>query len=209
MIRYLLFDLDSTLYSCRFGLEDNVRKRIGKFGGEYLGITEEEFWLQRNTNREKYGTALEWLMSEKNFKDTEAYMAAVHPPDEADSLPQDPQLRAFIESLPLPKAILTNAPMEHADLILGKLGLPRDLFTHIFDVRQFNFRGKPHADVFNKVLHTLGMSAGEVLFIDDFPSYAEGFIAVGGKALLLDENNAYNNYPYPKIRELKELVEYL
>jgi putative hydrolase of the HAD superfamily len=208
MLKYLLFDLDNTLYSCRHGLEDNVRYRIRQFTSVLLGISPEEVWRQRMAYWRQYGTTLEWLMGEKGFTGVEAYLAAVHPLDEADSLPPDPKLRAFLADIPIPKAILTNSPREHADLILDKLGIA-DLFTHIFDIRQTGFKGKPRPEVFNYALHTLGVRAADVLFIDDNPDYVRGFLALGGSGLLLDENGAHGDYACPKIKELEELAGHI
>jgi putative hydrolase of the HAD superfamily len=208
MPKYLLFDLDNTLYSCRHGLEDQVRRRIQDFTAAFLGISPEEAWQQRLARQHDYGTNLEWLMHEKGFTDVESYIAAVHPANEADTLPPDPELRAFLESIPLPKAILTNSPREHADLILDRLGM-KGLFTHIFDIRQTAFKGKPRPEVFNHALDTLGRRAAEVLFIDDHPGYVQGFLALGGPGLLLDETGAHAAYPHPKIGNVRELTAYL
>jgi len=208
MLKYLLFDLDNTLYSCRCGLEDNVARRMREFAAAFLGTTPEEAWRQRMAAVQQYGTCLEWLMGEKGFTDIEDYLAAVHPPDEADSLAPDGELRAFLSGIPLPKAILTNSPHEHADLVLGKLGLG-DIFTHIFDIRQCGFLGKPRREVYDNALRVLGLSAREVLFIDDHPRYVQGFITLGGNGLLFDENDIHKNYPSHKIRELKELTRYI
>ena len=158
MIKYLLFDVDNTLYSSSWGLEENVSRRIWEFCAAYLGLSPQEARQQRMAMVQQYGTCLEWLIGEKGFTDCEAYLAAVHPPGEADVLPRDDELRAFLAGVPIPKAILTNAPREHADLILGKLGIS-DLFTHVFDVRQFGYRGKPRRDVFEEALSKLGVSA--------------------------------------------------
>jgi putative hydrolase of the HAD superfamily len=210
MIKYLLFDLDNTLYSCRHGLEDNVLRRMKQFTAAFLGVSPDEAWRLRLERRREYGTNLEWLMTEKGFTaaDAEAYLAAVHPPDEADSLPPDPVLRSFLESIPLPKAVITNAPMEHAGRILAKLGIA-DLFTRVFDIRQCAFKGKPRAGAFNNALGILGVAADEALFIDDTPLYVEGFIALGGRGLLFDENDVYGDSALPRIRELRELTAYL
>jgi len=208
VIKYLLFDVDNTLYSNRWGLEQAVSRRIWEFCSAYLGLSPQETRRQRMAMVQQYGTCLEWLMGEKGFTDCDTYLAAVHPQGEADTLPPDPALRAFLAGIPIPKAILTNAPREHADLILGKLGIT-DLFTHVFDVRQFGYRGKPRRDVFEETLATLGVSAGEVLFIDDNPTYVEGFIAIGGNALLIDEDDIHHNCPAPRIRALGELVQYI
>jgi len=208
VIKYLLFDLDNTLYSSRYGLEDNVSFRIRKFASALLGITPEEVHEIRKANMRQYGTCLEWLMAEKGFTDIEPYLAAVHPKDEADSLPRDDKLRALLAGIPIPKAILTNSPMEHADLILDKLGIA-DLFTHIFEVRQCGFKGKPQKEVFDHALNSLCLCAAEVLFIDDNPHNVEVFIAYGGNGLLFDENDVHADSSLPRIRELEEIKKSL
>jgi putative hydrolase of the HAD superfamily len=201
-------DLDNTLYSCRYGLERNVSRRIKEFTAAFLGTSTEEAWRQRHEVINKYGTCLEWLITEKGLNDVEAYFAAVHPPGEADALVPDPELRTFLASIPIPKAILTNSPKEHADVVLEKLGLC-GIFTHIFEIRQSGFMGKPRKDYFENALHTLGVNIDEVLFIDDYPNYVQGFIALGGKALLYDEEDMHKDSPLPRINNLKDFVQYI
>jgi len=207
VIKYLLFDLDNTLYSADYGLEDNVAFRIRKYASALLGITPEEVREIRKANLRQYGTCLEWLMAEKGFTDIENYLAAVHPKDEADSLPRDDKLRALLAGIPIPKAILTNSPREHADLILDKLGVA-DLFTHIFEIRQCGFKGKPQKEVFDHAINSLGIRFSEVLFIDDNPHNVEVFIGYGGNGLLFDENNIHAALSLPRIRELNEITKF-
>jgi putative hydrolase of the HAD superfamily len=196
------------LYSARYRLEDNVYQRIAEFIAAYLGVSPEEGMRQRYEQIGQYGTALEWLRAEKGFMDIEAYYAAIHPPNEADSLPQDPKLRTFLESLHLPLGILTNSPREHADRILDKLGVS-DLFTHVFDIRWNQFRGKPAPEAFRRVLEVLGTRPETTLFIDDMPRCVEGYCGIRGKGLLLDEGGIYPDYPGDRIRTLPELRFFL
>lgn len=208
MIQYILFDLDNTLYSSHHGLENNVGRRIVEYLVSYLGLPPEEAIRQRRERLHVYGTTLEWLVAEKGLTDIEAYYAAIHPAGEADSLPPNPQLRSFLQTLPLPLAILTNSPREHADRILNKLSIP-DLFTHIFDIRWNQCKGKPAPEVFYQALNTLGTTPETTLFIDDTPRYVQGYLGIGGKGLLLDEEDAYSDYPYNRIRTLLELTAFL
>jgi len=208
MLKYLIFDLDNTLYSGRLGLEKKVERRLKAFCAEFLSVSPEEAWSQRLAAAGKHGTCLEWLMAEKGFSDAEAYFAAAHPEDEADSLEPDEDLREFLSGIKLPKAVLTNSPREHADRILAKLGIA-DLFTHVFDSRQRNFMGKPRREVFGHALDALGVRAQEALFVDDVPAYVEAFADLGGKALLFDETGAAKNCCVPKIRDLREIVRYI
>ncbi|MDR2797963.1 MAG: HAD-IA family hydrolase [Treponema sp.] len=207
-LQYILFDLDNTLYSPRYGLELNVDRRIAQFLVAYLGLSLEEALRQRRERIQHYGTTLEWLMVEKGYTDIEAYYTAIHPAGEADILSPVPGLREFLESLPLPRGILTNSPKEHADRILTKLGIG-DLFTHIFDIRWNGFKGKPHAEAFHRALNTVGTIPETTLFIDDTPRCVSGYCALGGPGLLLDEENAYPAYPHPRIRDLRELTGFL
>jgi putative hydrolase of the HAD superfamily len=208
MIKYLLFDLDNTLYSIRYGLEENVSLRIRKFLASWLGMGEEEAVAERRKGIARYGTTLEWLMGEKGFTAVEEFYSFVHPEGEADSLKPDPELGEFLAGLPYPRAILTNSNREHVDRVLAKLELG-DIFTHIFDMRWNNLQGKPRPDVFRRVLAVLGKSPEEVLFIDDYPKYVAGFNALGGAGVLLDELDSYPDFPGRRIRSLREIPRFL
>jgi FMN phosphatase YigB (HAD superfamily) len=72
-------------------------------------------------------------------------------------------------------------------------------------MRWNGLKGKPRPDVFRRVLEVLGKSPGEVLFIDDYPKYVAGYNAIGGRGVLLDELDAYPDFPGQRIRNLREL----
>jgi putative hydrolase of the HAD superfamily len=206
MLRYILFDLDDTLYSSRHSLEKAMRERLFDYVAAYLGVSREEAIRQRREHISPYGTTLEWLLAEKGFSpgDVEDYFAKIHPENEAEGLLPDPELRAFLQTLPVPLAILTNSPREHADRILDKLGIG-DLFTHIFDIRSNDLRGKPRAEAFYRALAVLGTSPETTLFLDDAPRYVEGYLALSGRGILVDEEDRYPWYAHERIRNVREL----
>jgi putative hydrolase of the HAD superfamily len=208
MIQAILFDLDNTLYSSRYGLERNMGRRNLDFVAQYLGLSLAEAAIERRDAAARYGTTLGWLMAEKGFTAVDDYYAAVHPPGEEADLPPDPALRPFLKSLQTPYGILTNSPREHADRILAKLGVA-DLFSHIFDMRWNNMIGKPRPEAFRRALAVMGTSPGTTLFIDDYPSYVEGYLALGGRGILLDENNEQREFPGQRIRCLEEVKGFL
>ena len=206
--RHLLFDLDNTLYSSRYGLEEEVSKRVQEFVFSWLGIPREEaerVWREGYKSR---GTTIEWLIYEKGFTAYDEYQAFIHPENEADSLRPDPELRRFLEGLPCPCSILTNSPRFHAERVLNKLGL-EGVFINIFDIISNKVKGKPHASAFHRALDVLGLTCKEVLFIDDVPRYVEGYIEIGGRGILLDEMDIHTDYPHEKIKSLTELTRFL
>ena len=208
MTHHILFDLDCTIYSIRLGLEDRVVERMVQFLADFLGMSVEEAREARKNLAGRFGTTLEWIMAEKGFTDVEYYLRKVHPEDEADALHPVPGLREFIESLPCPCSILTNSPRFHADRIIKKMEL-EGAFTRVFDIKDNNFRGKPHASAFQKTLDALGLKPEDTLFIDDYPRYVEGFLGMGGRGLLLDEMDAHPEYPHERIKDLRELTRFI
>jgi putative hydrolase of the HAD superfamily len=208
MIRYILFDLDNTLYPSSLGLDEEMGERIKEFVARYLGLSKEKAQEFRSERGARYGTTLEWLIAEKGLVDIESYYAAVHPEGEEARLEPDPELRDFLAKLPVPAAILTNSPMEHAERVLRKLDL-EGLFTHIFDIRWNGLKGKPAESAFRRVLLEIGMKSEEVLFVDDLPTYVEGFIRIGGRGVLLDEQDIHKGSAYPRVRSLLEITKFL
>jgi putative hydrolase of the HAD superfamily len=208
MVKNILFDLDSTLYSAGFGLEKRVRERIYAFTAAYLGLSVKEAEAERGKNMDRYVTCLEWLTAEHGLTDIDSYFLAIHPENEADALVPDTQLRPFLKSLPAPLSILTNSSLVHTKRLLKILGV-EDCFTRIFDICWNQFQGKPRPEVFKRTLAALNAEAGETLFIDDDRRHIDSFCSMGGRGILFDEFDAYPDYPHDRIRELKELNRFL
>lgn len=208
MISYILFDLDNTLYPSDAGMEEATMRRILAYASSFLGISPDEVRAQRAAGMRRYGTTLEWLMSERGLTDVDGYYAAVHPDGEEEDLRPDPRIRGFLQSLPVPCGILTNSPIEHAERVLRKIELD-DLFKDIFDIRWNGLEGKPAEGAFRRALAAIGKRVEEVLFVDDLPAYVEGFIRLGGMGVLIDHEDRHPNAPYPRIRSIEEITRFL
>jgi putative hydrolase of the HAD superfamily len=204
MTKALMFDLDNTLYSETSEMEARVVEYINIFVGELLGLPPLEAQIVRREGAKRYGTTLEWLVFEKDFKDVDAYLRAIHPEGEEDCLHPDPDLGILLDSIPLPKIILTNSPMYHAERVLKKLGIEH-CFQAIYDIKFNGLVGKPHPKSYLSALHASDFSLETTLFVDDLPKSIRGYLALGGRAILKDEDDRFGNLGFERIKSLQEL----
>jgi len=207
-LRYLLLDLDKTVYPAESTLGSEIDRRMTSFVAKRLGVSTAQAHELRSRSFPRYGSTIRWLMEEHGLKDPEHFLQSSHPSDVASYLPPDPGLRGVIESIPLPKSILTNAISEHAERVLSFYGI-RDLFERVFDLRFNGYRGKPLPEVYRKVLAELGRAPGEVLFVDDYPIYLAPFRELGGHVLLVDPAGAPRTDGFERIGSIAELPAWL
>jgi putative hydrolase of the HAD superfamily len=204
MLRYLLLDLDDTVYSESSGLEREVLVRINEYARRLTGLSREAFMEERKRRMPDFGTTLEWIMADYGFADAEDYFAFVHPEGEEKPLAADPELASALDAIDLPKAIFTNSPREHAERVLARLGVA-DRFDAIYDIRFNGLHGKPHADAIGRVCAACGVEPPEALFVDDSPKYVRGFIDLGGIGVLRDETGRHGDLGLVSVRNLSEL----
>ena len=184
---HLLFDMDNTLYPASSDMDKGITRRMLECVADYFHCDMEQAIALRAERIVHYSTTLEWLRAE-GLTDIEGFLAHVHPDNEADELQPQPKLRDFLISLNMPMSILTNAPHEHADRVLAKLGV-EDLFEAVTDIRDAGFNGKPYPDSYLAALRKVGASLEETLFLDDMQKYTDGWVALGGTAVLIGDKN--------------------
>jgi putative hydrolase of the HAD superfamily len=185
--RYLLCDLDQTVYPASSGLLAAIARRMTVFVSDFLQIGPEEAVVTRRELSARYGTTVLGLLELHGLGDPAGYMAYVHDLDVSSYLKPDPELRAALTNMPCPAAILTNSPADHARRVLDSLGIA-DCFEHVFDIRFNNYRGKPALSAYKRVLEAIRLAAEEVLFVDDRLDYLLPFRGLGGQVVLCAEN---------------------
>ena len=183
-IRHLLFDLDNTLYPSTAAIDQGITSRMIGFVADVLELDFQQAAERRQQRLPFYGTTLEWLKTEHGLEDTDAYFAAVHPPQELQELNPDPNLRPLLQSLGLPMTILTNAPRCHAQRVLEFLNVA-DLFTGIHDIQSNGFKGKPYPDSY-RTAKNRSRPAGDSVGLSGSPGAgAAGKKIEGGESRLL------------------------
>ncbi len=186
-ITHLLFDLDSTLYAPDSDMTKGFLERTITLVADFFHISREEAVERRLSNLPHYSTTLEWMRHE-GLTDIERYLAYIHPESEADELDADENLRPLLTSIDMPKSILTNSPLEHAERVLKKLNVA-DEFESICDIRDCNFRGKPYETAYRAALKKCGGTTDGTLFFDDQFKYVDGYATLGGTAVLVGTHN--------------------
>lgn len=207
-IKYILFDLDNTLYPASSGFFEVMDRRMTEYVSGLLGIPFDEAFLIRKKYRKRYGTTIGGLIAENGLQDPEEYLDFIHPRDVENYLKKDDELREVLEAVDLPRSILTNSAREHAARVLQFLNID-DLFDEIFDIRFNSLKGKPSKQLYQKVLKRIEREAGEVLLVDDMPDYLRSFKELGGVVLLIRDGNHESTHDLPCKRNVKELPEYL
>ena len=184
---HLLFDMDNTLYPASSDMDKGITRRMLECVADFFHCDMEKAAALRAERIVHYSTTLEWLRAE-GMTDVEGFLAHVHPDNEADELLPQPALRDFLISLNMPMSILSNAPHEHADRVLAKLGVA-DLFEAVTDIRDAGFNGKPYPGAYQAALKKVGATIENTLFLDDMQKYTDGWVALGGTAVLIGDKN--------------------
>jgi len=181
MLRYLLFDLDDTLYPPETGLWPAIGERISQYMIERVGVAPEGLVARRERYFREYGTTLGGLRRE--FKvDEQDYLRFVHDLPLEQFLQPNVKLKGMLARLPLIKVIFTNADAAHARRVLQRLDIER-YFEHFIDINALDFINKPDPRAYQHALRLLSAQPGECLFVDDQsrnlrPARALGWVTV-------------------------------
>lgn len=201
MIRYILFDLDDTLYPTAAGLMREISARMSEFMVEQVGISPREVDRVRQDYWARYGTTLRGLYIERQM-DPQAFLDYVHDVDLAKYLRPDARLNAALAALPQMKSIFTNAPANYARNVLGALGIEKH-FTEIYDINFIAYESKPAPAAYVKVAAALPVRTVECVMIDDTARNLVPAKALGMQTVWLDGNDN------PRAAEGKESADHI
>jgi putative hydrolase of the HAD superfamily len=164
-LKYILFDLDETLYPSRSGLMAGIGLLMSQFMEERLGMPPTEVPALREHYYHTYGTTMRGLQIHHGI-DPEDYLAYVHKIPLEDYIGPNDELDRVLAEIEAEKVVFTNASKEHARRVLKILGIERH-FNCIIDVRALGYIAKPDPEAYRRVLEILGVEGDECLIIDD------------------------------------------
>ena len=207
MLRYLLCDLDNTLYPPDNGLWQAIGRRIDRYMIERLGYRPDEVSRRRDDYLNAFGTTLNALRHHYGI-DPFDFLAYVHDLPLQDYLRSSPELDHMLSRLPLRKIIFTNADAPHAERVLGHLGIAHH-FERIIDIQALGFRNKPDEAAYFKTLELLAARPEECLFADDSPANLSPAWAMGMITILVGDGEACQGVDYQirRITDIEALVK--
>jgi putative hydrolase of the HAD superfamily len=188
MIKYIIFDLDETLYPRGAGLMQEIGARINRYLRERLGLSEEAARALRLRYYQQYGTALRGLLVERADANPEDYLQFVHDIRLTDYIRPNRALGDMLRSIPLTRVVFTNATAEHARNVLDVLGIA-DCFEDIVDVRTFDYISKPNPHAYQKLLEHLQARGDECILVEDAARNLLPAKALGMKTILVDSTD--------------------
>lgn len=165
MIKYILFDLDDTLYATSLGMMNEISQRMSEYMVTRLDIPRDDVDRQRKDYWARHGTTLRGLYVERHI-DPQDFLSYVHDVSVESYLQPDPKLAAMLAQLPQAKSIFTNAPADYARRVMRALGVEK-FFENIYDINFIGYESKPNQFAYDRVVAALPVPTHECLFIDD------------------------------------------
>jgi putative hydrolase of the HAD superfamily len=203
--RYILFDLDNTLYPRACGLFHLIEERIKEYLRVKLNLTYDEAAALRRRYLQEYGFTLIGLMNHNGI-DPEDYLSFVHEVDVEGVLAEDRGLARMMSCIPLEKVIVTNGTERHAQRVIRSLGI-ESFFSRIYDIAFMQYCPKPHLSSFHRVLGHLGVAAEECMLLDDHPPTVAAAKVLGMTTIYVgNTEQVETDYQIAEIRGLEQVL---
>jgi len=205
VFRYLLLDLDNTLYPKSSGLLPAVDGKIDAYIQLKLGWDAQKLTVMRRQYWKEYGTTLSGMIVHHGT-DPEEYIRMTYDLDVSRYISADARLEQTLHAIELPKIVFSNSPREYVERVLKVLGID-GLIEAVYDIRFCNYFGKPNPDSYRKVLSHLQASGEECIFVDDSRVNVIGAEAVGMTAVWLTDSPGDTAWSIAQIYDLPQCLE--
>lgn len=213
MLKYILFDLDNTLYPKSMGIFDLVIERIRNYMEVRMGFEKNLAQRLREEYIRQYGSTLRGLMIHYHI-DPADYLEYVHDVGVENKLSPNPALAELLQSIPLAKGIFTSGHLPHARKVLRCLGVEK-FFPHIFDITFTNYIPKPNPEPYQQILDFLNLPGEDCMLLEDLPANLLPAKKLGMITVLVgqvpvrvvDSFDGFVDYKIEDILELGNLLE--
>lgn len=163
--RFLIFDLDNTLYSTDVGFFKLIDRNISNYMKEKLHIREDLIEEKRIKYFKKFGTTLKGLQIFYEIEPDD-FLQYVHDVDVSMFLKRDERLIQMLKRLNYKNIIFSNSNREYIERVLNVLGVI-DFFDFIIDIKELNYIPKPHLEAYKILQEKLKIENFQGAIIDD------------------------------------------
>lgn len=207
-LRYILFDLDETLYPRQAGVMQQIDRLMNQYLTERMGLAVDEARHMRRDYWQRYGTTLAGLRANHGI-DAEEFLAYVHDFPLDRYLMPNGRLDEALARIPLEKVVFTNASREHARRVLDVLGIAHH-FTRIYDVVAMAYLSKPNPAAYRRLLALLNAEGEECIMVEDSARNLASAKSFGIVTILVDgEPDAAVDYVVREVEEVADVVQRL
>lgn len=202
-VKYLILDLDNTLYPKSSGLLQAIDDMIDDYLVDKLKAPLEEVTRRRQAYCKEYGTTLGGLVARQEI-DPYDYMAANYDLDLNRLITKDSRLGQMLSGINLPKIVFSNSPAYYIRNVLSVLGIHQHI-DKIYDIEFCNYLGKPDLSSYRKVLADLKTSGEQCIFVDDLLINVTIAAQEGLKAIWLNSEAAALSPRHPVKWEIESI----
>jgi putative hydrolase of the HAD superfamily len=136
---------------------------------------------------EQYGTTMRGLQIQHQI-DADEFLHYVHDIPLREYLQPNPVLDAVLGTIHQAKVIFTNASREHAERVLGLLGV-RHHFSRIIDVRDMAYESKPQPAAYRRGCELLAVDPETCMLVEDNVRNIQPAKALGMVTVLVADGN--------------------
>ncbi len=207
--RYLILDLDNTLYPQCSGMLQMIDRRIDQFIAATTAIPTERIPEVRQEYLCEYGTTIGGLVMHHRI-DPADYFAFAYDIDVTQFVKPDSELAAVLQKLALAEIVFSNSPLEYVERVLAVLGI-RQIINKVYDIHFSRLVGKPNLSSYQRVLSDLRAEGDECIFVDDVAANLSGAAAAGMTPVLMRTVHVHGHGPgdgwaVSRIHDLSQLV---
>ncbi|MAJ24027.1 MAG: pyrimidine 5'-nucleotidase [Rickettsiales bacterium] len=181
----LLIDLDNTVYSEDSEIFQQIDAKMKSFISKKLNVSLDSAYKIQKKYFLENGTTLRGLMLYNNI-DPEPFLQYVHDIN-LSSIKKNESLENHLKNYKGKKIIFTNGSKEHANRVLKKVGLERNIDA-IFDIIDAGYIPKPDIATYKKVLFKYNLNPSNTVMIDDLPNNLKTAQKLGIKTALIKKN---------------------
>jgi putative hydrolase of the HAD superfamily len=183
-LRFIIFDLDDTLYPRDNGLRQELGYRIQLWLQRRFDLTWEEAIVMRRDYFLQYGTTLGGLIAAHDV-DVHDYLHFIHGVSVDEYLAPNPALAEMLDAIPLRKMVYTNGISEYAWRVLHALGVA-DRFEQVIGIEEVGLYSKPHMDAYGRMLARLDAQGSECIMVEDSARNLRPAKVLGMTTVLVD-----------------------